>query len=120
MLVAEGQGGRTRSSLNSPEVMLETSVDLRMRSGIHEFWSWMDQVSKDQTEVELLVSHRQKQWLKLVHARATRALLVSLDIGQVVGEKRKRISFTFTQTVFLEQAFGKGDLNRKEGRQKAC
>ena len=30
--------------------MLETSVDLRMRSGIDEFWSWMDQVSKDQTE----------------------------------------------------------------------
>ena len=24
------------------------------------------------------------------------------------------------QTVFLEQTFGKGDLNRKEGRQKAC
>ena len=36
--------------MNIPEVMLETSVDLRMRSGIDEFWSWMDQVSKDQTE----------------------------------------------------------------------
>jgi hypothetical protein len=40
--------------------------------------------------------------------------------GKVVGEKRKRSSYTSTQTVFLEQALGKGELDRKKGRQKVA
>ena len=36
--------------------------------------------------------------------------------GKVVGEKRNRLSYTVTQTVFLEQALGKGNLDTKEGR----
>ena len=37
--------------------------------------------------------------------------------GKMTGEKRKRLSFTSTQTVFLEQSLGKGNLDTKEGRQ---
>ena len=40
--------------------------------------------------------------------------------GKVVGEKRKRFCYTDTQTDYLEQAFGKGDLNTKDGRQKVA
>ena len=37
--------------------------------------------------------------------------------GKVVGEKRKRLSYTVTQSVFLELEIGKGNLDTKEGRQ---
>ncbi len=38
--------------------------------------------------------------------------------SKVVGEKLKRFCYTVTQTVYLEQAFGKGDLTTKDGKQK--
>ena len=38
--------------------------------------------------------------------------------GKVEGEKRKRFSYTITQSVFLEQALDKGEFDTKEGRQK--
>ena len=40
--------------------------------------------------------------------------------SKVVGEKRKRFCYTVTQTVYLEQAFGKGHLNIKDSRQKVA
>ena len=37
--------------------------------------------------------------------------------GKLVGEKRNRSSYTVTQSVFLQQELGKGNLDTKEGRQ---
>ena len=37
--------------------------------------------------------------------------------GKVVGEKRKRLSYTVTQSALLELELGKGNIDTKEGRQ---
>ena len=37
--------------------------------------------------------------------------------GKLVGEKRKRSSYTVTQSVFLQQELGKDNLDTKEDRQ---
>ena len=37
--------------------------------------------------------------------------------GKVVGEKRKRLSYTVTQSALLELELRKGNLDTKEGRQ---
>ena len=66
---------------------------------------WLRQIHTRVT-LELLLSHREKEYSKLTHLP-----------GKLVGEKRKRSSYTVSQSVFLQQELGKGNLDTKEGRQ---
>ena len=66
---------------------------------------------------------REKRNISFFRTNRKRVQGEEIDTGtrnttvKLVGDKRKRSLYTLTESVFLEQEFGKGNLDTKEGRQ---
>ena len=110
------------------EVIIETPVDLRIRSEVQEFYAWLDEGINVMTEARVL---QNRAGVTQVEVMVEEGMSENNDDTRVVptnsrktsktkvtGEKRKRHCFSDVHTTFLEVQLEKGNLDRPEVRQK--